>query len=115
MSGLFRRLSSRRSAGPEGNEPHTAAEPGATDAPATTPAEPGGHRSLLADPAAETRVHPDASRVIPGGGRTPAAESPSETDPSRGIPGSDSPARPLEADPTGAIPGADSPPAAETP
>ena len=56
MSGLFRRLSSRRSAGPEGDEPQTAAQPGAADAPATTPAEPGGHQSLLTDPAAETRV-----------------------------------------------------------
>src|SRR4051812_2091359 len=52
MSGLFRRLSSRRSAGPEGEEPQAAAEPGATDAPAPTPADQSGHRSLLADPAA---------------------------------------------------------------
>src|SRR4051812_26754507 len=75
MSGLFRRLSSRRSDGPEGTKPPTAAEPGAADAPATTPAEPGGHRSLLtdpatpgdhaspyADPAAPTRVLSDATR-----------------------------------------------------
>src|SRR3954470_21352408 len=51
MSGLFRRLSSRRSEGPEGNEPQVAAQPGATDAPAPTPAEPGGQESLLKDPA----------------------------------------------------------------
>ena len=56
MSGLFRRLSSRRSAGPEGTEPHTAAEPGTADAPATTPADESGHRSLLTDPAASDRV-----------------------------------------------------------
>src|SRR3954452_23848198 len=52
MSGLFRRLSSRRSEGPEGNEPQVAAQPGGTDAPAPTPAEPGGQESLLKDPAA---------------------------------------------------------------
>src|SRR4051794_32780572 len=51
MSGLFRRLSSRRSAGPEGAEPAAQAEPGAADTPTDAPAEPGGHRSLLADPA----------------------------------------------------------------
>lgn len=56
MSGLFRRLSSRRSDGPEGNEPREAAQPGAADAPATTPAEPGGRRSLLTGPAAPTGV-----------------------------------------------------------
>ena len=56
MSGLFKRLSSRRSAGPEGTEPPTAAEPGTADVPTNTPAEPEGHRSLLTDPAAETRV-----------------------------------------------------------
>ena len=56
MSGLFKRLSSRRSAGPEGTEPPTAAEHGTADAPATPPAEPSGHQSLLTDPAAPTRV-----------------------------------------------------------
>ena len=56
MSGLFKRLSGRRSAGPEGSEPPTAAEHGTADAPATPPAEPGGHQSLLTDPAAPTRV-----------------------------------------------------------
>jgi hypothetical protein len=56
MSGLFKRLSSRRSAGPEGTEPPTAAEPGTADVPATTPAEPEGHRPLFTDPAAQTRV-----------------------------------------------------------
>ena len=40
MSGLFKRLSGRRSAGPEGSEPPTAAEHGTADAPATPPAEP---------------------------------------------------------------------------
>src|SRR4051794_33371561 len=58
MSGLFRRLSSRRSDGSEGHEP----PPGAADAPAPTPAEPGGHESLLRDPAAPAE---DATRVIP--------------------------------------------------
>ena len=56
MSGLFKRLSGRRSAGPEGSEPPTAAEHGTADAPATPPAEPSGHQSLLTDPAAPTRV-----------------------------------------------------------
>jgi hypothetical protein len=56
MSGLFKRLSSRRSAGPEGTEPPTAAEPGTTDAPATTPAEPEGRQPLFTDPAAPTSV-----------------------------------------------------------
>jgi len=56
MSGLFKRLSSRRSAGPEGTEPPTAAEPGTADAPANTPAESEGHRPLFTDPAAATRV-----------------------------------------------------------
>ena len=56
MSGLFKRLTGRRSAGPEGSEPPTAAEHGTGDAPATPPAQPGGHRSLLTDPAAPTRV-----------------------------------------------------------
>src|SRR4051794_4229644 len=62
MSGLFRRLSSRRSAGPEGNEPPTAAEPGATDAPAHTPDETGGRQSLLQDPARED----ETTRILPG-------------------------------------------------
>ncbi len=57
MSGLFRRKSSRRSEGSEGSEP----QPGAADAPAQTPAEPGGHESLLRDPAAPAE---DTTRVI---------------------------------------------------
>ncbi|MDA0165463.1 hypothetical protein OM076_34660 [Solirubrobacter ginsenosidimutans] len=61
MSGLFKRLSSRRSGGPEGTEPPAAAEPGTTDAPANTPAEPEGHRPLFSDPAAQTRVLHDSS------------------------------------------------------
>ena len=73
MSGLFRRLSSRRSAGPEGNEPPEAAEPGATDAPAKTPAEPEGHRSLLTDPAAPTRVLRDGRRDAGDPRATPEA------------------------------------------
>jgi len=55
MSGLFKRLSTRRSAGPEGTDPPQAAEPGTADVPTSTP-EPEGHKSLLTDPAAETRV-----------------------------------------------------------
>src|SRR4051794_40268107 len=51
MSGLFRRLSGPRSAGPQRDEPQTAAEPGATDASARPPADERGHRSLLTDPA----------------------------------------------------------------
>src|SRR3954463_14488644 len=62
MSGLFRRLSSRRSAGPDGLEPPAQAEPGTADAPTTAPTEPGGHESLLTDPAAAT---PEASQPEP--------------------------------------------------
>jgi hypothetical protein len=58
MSGLKRRLSRRRSAGPEGTEPPIAATPGPEDAPTPTPAEPEGRPSLLADPAAETNALP---------------------------------------------------------
>jgi hypothetical protein len=61
MSGLFRRLSSRRSGGPEGDQPLPAAEPGATDTPTSAPAEAGGQPSLLNDPAAPTRVIPEAA------------------------------------------------------
>src|SRR4051812_4069554 len=46
MSGLFRRLSSRRSAGPEGDKPQPAAEPGATDAPAQIPPAESALRPL---------------------------------------------------------------------
>src|SRR6201991_2232562 len=62
MSGLFRRLSSRRSAGPEAETPPAAADPGATGA--TAPIE-GGHQSLLADPAAQTPVIPEPAPVAP--------------------------------------------------
>ncbi len=89
MSGLFRRLSSRRSAGPDGDEPQTAAQPGTSDAPATTPAEPEGHRSLLSDPAAETRVQPAS-------GQEPAPEE----RPTEHLPGAgDEVARAAEATP----------------
>src|SRR3954470_21364728 len=71
MSGLFRRLSSRRSAGPEGNEPQVAAQPGATDAPAQTPADPGGHESLLKDPATPV-VPPEAVHEQPAPFQAPA-------------------------------------------
>src|SRR3954468_6478893 len=64
MSGLFRRLSSRRSEGPEGNEPQVAAQPGATDAPAPTTAEPGGQEALLKDPATPI-VPPEAVHEQP--------------------------------------------------
>ena len=49
MSGLFKRLSTRRSGGPEGDR-----GAGPTDAPTDTPAEPEGRQSLLTDPAAAT-------------------------------------------------------------
>jgi hypothetical protein len=73
MSGLFRRLSSRRTAGPDGVEPAAQAEPGTANAPTDAPAEPGGHESLLTDPAAPTRIlrdgeqppADDATRVMP--------------------------------------------------
>src|SRR3954454_22301738 len=83
MSGLFRRLSSRRSAGPEANEPHTAAEPGTTDAPAQTPSEESGHRSLLTDPAAEYGPQgdpaTDATRILPGDPLTAHEQRPAAT------------------------------------
>src|SRR3954447_3261615 len=56
MSGLFKRLSSRRSAGPEGSQPQQAGEPGAADVSASNPAEPEARPSLLTDPAGPTRV-----------------------------------------------------------
>src|SRR4051794_39608375 len=56
MSGLFKRLSSRRSAGPESSEPQQADEPGAANVPASHPAEPEVRPSLLTDPAAPTRI-----------------------------------------------------------
>src|SRR3954465_13536588 len=67
MSGLKRRLTRRRSAGPEGSEP-TAAAPG----PGTTPNQPPAEEaptSLLADPAAQTPVQPapfSAGQPVPG-------------------------------------------------
>src|SRR3954451_12923319 len=67
MSGLERRLTRRRSAGPEGSEP-TAAAPG----PGTTPNQPPAEEaptSLLADPAAQTPVQPapfSAGQPVPG-------------------------------------------------
>ena len=67
MSGLFRRLSGRRSAGPEGDEPQTAAEPGAADASAHTPAEERGHQSLLTDPATGYVPAGDAPTNVMGG------------------------------------------------
>src|SRR4051812_15667759 len=85
MSGLFRRLSSRRSEGPETETPPTAADPGATDA--TAPIE-GGHQSLLADPAAvPPRLEPEPPVVAPapivivpseGGADLPAGLDPDE-------------------------------------
>src|SRR3954470_3305763 len=81
MSGLFRRLSSRRSAGPEGAEPAAQAEPGAADTPTDAPAEAGGHRSLLNDPAADTRMirpdeqqGPDDQTRVPGPDEAGAGE-----------------------------------------
>src|SRR3954452_11085214 len=56
MSGLKRRLTRRRSAGPEGSEP-TAAAPGPGTAPNQPPAEEAP-TSLLSDPAAQTQVQP---------------------------------------------------------
>ena len=90
MSGLFKRFSGRRSAGPEGSEPPTAAEHGTADAPATPPAEPSGHQSLLTDPAAPTRVLRE--------GEQPAAAQPA-ADPNAhtifGAPAPAEPARPV--------------------
>jgi hypothetical protein len=78
MSGLFRRLSSRRSEGPEG----APAESGAAEAPANAPAEPGGHESLLVDPAAQTRVLREGETPAPApesAAAPPAAEDPATT------------------------------------
>ncbi len=66
MSGLKRRLSRRRSAGPEGTEPPTAAAPGLEDAAPQTPVETEGHTSLLSDPAAATpAVQPEPAGYAP--------------------------------------------------
>ena len=67
MSGLKRRLTRRRSAGPEGSEP-TAAAPGPGTAPNQPPAEEAP-ASLLSDPAAQTQVQPapfSAGQPVPG-------------------------------------------------
>src|SRR3954449_2256003 len=67
MSGLKRRLTRRRSAGPEGSEP-TAAAPGPGTAPNQPPAEEAP-TSLLSDPAAQTQVQPvpfSAGQPVPG-------------------------------------------------
>jgi hypothetical protein len=67
MSGLKRRLTRRRSAGPEGSEP-TAAAPG----PGLTPNQPPPEEaptSLLSDPAAQTPLQPapfSAGQPVPG-------------------------------------------------
>src|SRR3954469_18892567 len=77
MSGLKRRLTRRRSAGPEGSEP-TAAAPG----PGTTPNQPPAEEaptSLLADPAAQTPVQPapfSAGQPVPGAPHPPAPPPP---------------------------------------
>lgn len=98
MSGLFRRLSSRRAEGPEGTEPQTAAEPGTTDAPASHPAEEQGHQSL----------HDPATGYVPQG--APAWTDQGSTDTTQVmIPGSDSShvvaGDPLAAHGEGATPG----------
>ena len=68
MSGLFRRLSSRRSEGPEGTRPQRRPSPEPRTRPPRTPPKRSGHRSLLTDPAASTRVliraRPTASRRL---------------------------------------------------
>jgi hypothetical protein len=68
MSGLKRRLTRRRSAGPEGSEP-TAAAPGPGTAPNQPPPEEAP-TSLLSDPAAQqTQVQPapfSAGQPVPG-------------------------------------------------
>src|SRR5689334_13654881 len=87
MSGLFRRLSSRRSAGPDESPP--AAEPGAADAPGQSPADSGGHQSLLRDPGQDppTGYVPDdadTTRVLPGdplGADAPPLAEPAPTPP----------------------------------
>jgi hypothetical protein len=85
MSGLLRRFSRRRSAGPEGTQPPEAAEPETADAPTTTPAEPGGRTSLLTDPAADPRpagssgAFPPGDRAAaPGEAAVPGAFGPDE-------------------------------------
>src|SRR5262245_47964429 len=68
MSGLKRRLTRRRSAGPEGSEPN-AASPGPGTTPNQTPVEPDAPTSLLSDPAAHTHVQPppfSAGQPVPG-------------------------------------------------
>src|SRR3954451_14486313 len=68
MSGLKRRLTRRRSAGPEGSEP-TAAAPGPGTTPNQQPPAEEAPTSLLADPAAQTHVQPapfSAGQPVPG-------------------------------------------------
>src|SRR3954449_4796763 len=78
MSGLFKRLSSRRSAGPERSEPQQAKEPGAANVPASPPAEPEVPPSLLTDPAAQTRVLRDGEQPTGFGPGDPVAPRPAE-------------------------------------
>jgi hypothetical protein len=79
MSGLFKRLSSRRSAGLEGSEPKQATEPGAADEPASTPAEPEVRPSLLTDPAAPTRVLREGEQPTRMTSGDPLASRPAES------------------------------------
>src|SRR3954462_3667869 len=68
MSGLKRRLTRRRSAGPEGSEP-TAAAPGPGTTPNQQPPAEEAPTSLLSDPAAQTQVQPapfSAGQPVPG-------------------------------------------------
>jgi hypothetical protein len=101
MSGLFRRLSGRRSSGPE-DRAQRAAEAGAADAPASIPAEPGGHQSLLSDPAAPTRVLPHSQAeqaAAPTPAQGPHATPPAGPGPAPTHPGS----APADAQPTAPV------------
>src|SRR4051794_41879722 len=84
MSGLFKRLSSRRSAGPESSEPQQANEPGAANAPASHPAEPEVRPSLLTDPAAPTRVLRGDEQPTGLSSGDPLAARPAEPEPEVG-------------------------------
>src|SRR3954465_7405389 len=84
MSGLFKRLSSRRSAGPESSEPQQADEPGAANVPASHPAEPEVRPSLLTDPAAPTRILREEEQPSSVTSGDPLAGRPAEPEPAVG-------------------------------
>src|SRR3954451_10190625 len=103
MSGLFKRLSSRWSAGPELSEPQQADGPGAANVPASPPAEPDVRPSLLTDPAAPTRILREDEQPSSVTSGDPLAARPAEPEPTGG------PARALDPRPAAVDPNAPAP------